>query len=118
LCPFDLIERVRAEMKAPNLLHVVEGGDHSLLVSKRHLHATNETRDDVDQRILETIAQFCSRYLESGGTTWLASFSNRGSPRNGSRSGSIFINAVSRPARSSKLFSSQRSASSLLPSPT
>jgi uncharacterized protein len=68
LCPLDLLERVRATMKAPNLLHVVEGGDHSLLVSKRHLHATNETQDDVDQRTLETIAQFCSRYLESGGT--------------------------------------------------
>jgi predicted alpha/beta-hydrolase family hydrolase len=68
LCPLDLLERVRAEMKAPSLLHVVEGGDHSLLVSKRHLHATNETQDDVDQRTLETIAQFCSRYLESVGT--------------------------------------------------
>ena len=30
LCPLDLLERVRADMKAPNFLHVVEGGDHSL----------------------------------------------------------------------------------------
>src|SRR5438445_10992075 len=29
LCPLDLLERVRAEMKAPNFLHTVEGGDHS-----------------------------------------------------------------------------------------
>jgi predicted alpha/beta-hydrolase family hydrolase len=58
LCPLDMLERVRAEMKAPTLLQVVEGGDHSLRVSKSHLRATNETQDDVDQRILETIAKF------------------------------------------------------------
>lgn len=58
LCPLDMLEPVRAEMKAPTLLHVVEGGDHSLQVSKSHLRATNETQDDVDQRILEAIAKF------------------------------------------------------------
>lgn len=58
LCPLDLLERVRTEMKAPTFLHVVEGGDHSLLVSKRHLAATDETQDEVDQRILEAIAKF------------------------------------------------------------
>ena len=40
LCPLDLLEQVRAEMKAPNFLHVVEGGDHSLRVPKRQLQAT------------------------------------------------------------------------------
>jgi predicted alpha/beta-hydrolase family hydrolase len=58
LCPLDMLERVRAEMKAPTLLHTVEGGDHSLRVPKRHLRATNETQEDVDQRILEAIAKF------------------------------------------------------------
>lgn len=58
LCPLDLLERVRAEMKAPNVLHVVEGGDHSLQVTKRQLQATGETQDDVDLKILEAIAQF------------------------------------------------------------
>ena len=53
LCPLDLLERVRAEMKAPNFLHVVEGGDHSLRVPKRQLQATGETQEDVDQRALE-----------------------------------------------------------------
>ena len=36
LCPLDLWSASRAEMKAPNFLHVVEGGDHSLRVPKRH----------------------------------------------------------------------------------
>ena len=35
LCPLDLLESVRTEMKAPTFLHVVEGGDHSLQVPKR-----------------------------------------------------------------------------------
>ncbi len=58
LCPLDLLEQVRAEMKAPNILHVVEGGDHSLGVGKRQLQADGETQEDVDRRILEAIARF------------------------------------------------------------
>ena len=59
-CPLDLLERVRQEMKAPNFLHVVEGGDHSLLVRKRDLAAAGETQDDVDRRVLEGIVSFAN----------------------------------------------------------
>jgi hypothetical protein len=58
LCPLDLLERVRAEMKAPTFLHVVEGGDHSLQVSKRQLAAAGETQEEADGRILDAIAKF------------------------------------------------------------
>jgi len=58
LCPLDLLESVRAEMTAPNFLHTVEGGDHSLRVPKRQLEATNKTQDEIDQRILQAIAGF------------------------------------------------------------
>ena len=58
LCPLDLLERVRAEMKAPNFLHVVENGDHSLRVSKRQLQGSNQTQEDVDQRVFQSIAEF------------------------------------------------------------
>ncbi|HMF45313.1 MAG TPA: alpha/beta family hydrolase [Candidatus Udaeobacter sp.] len=58
LCPLDLLERVRAEMKAPHFLHVVEGGDHSSRVPKRQLQATGETQEDVDQRIFQAITAF------------------------------------------------------------
>jgi predicted naringenin-chalcone synthase len=54
----DLLERVRAEMKAPNSLHVVEAGDHSLRVSKRQLQGSNQTQEDVDQRVFQSIAEF------------------------------------------------------------
>jgi predicted alpha/beta-hydrolase family hydrolase len=58
LCPLDLLEQVRVEMKAPNFLHLVEGGDHSLMVAKRHLAAAGERQEQIDQRILEAIAKF------------------------------------------------------------
>ena len=58
LCPLDLLERVRLEMDAPTFLHVVEGADHSLLVSKRHLEAAGETQPDMDARILDAITSF------------------------------------------------------------
>ena len=58
LCPLDILERVRREMTAPNELFVVEGGDHSLLVTKTQLKAAGETQDKVDERILAAICDF------------------------------------------------------------
>ena len=58
LCPLDLLNEVRKQMTAPNLLHLVEGGDHSLRLTKRELQAAGETQDDVDQRILAAIDKF------------------------------------------------------------
>ena len=59
LCPLDLLETVRSEMSAPNFLHVVEGGDHSLLLRKKDL--ANKTQNDVDQRIAKAISDFVVR---------------------------------------------------------
>ena len=61
LCPLDLLENIRTEMTAPNFLHLVEGGDHSLLVRKKDL--SNETQEDVDQRIAEAISDFVARVM-------------------------------------------------------
>ena len=60
LCPLDLLEAVRSKMKASAVLHVVEGGDHSLRLTKRDLKSHGETQDDVDLRILNAIRQFVS----------------------------------------------------------
>src|SRR2546430_10674306 len=60
LCPLDLLDCVRMEMKTQNVLHVVEGGDHSLRVAKRQLQTSGETQAGVDQRIFQTIAEFVS----------------------------------------------------------
>ncbi len=61
LCPLDLLERVRIEMKTPNFLHVVEGGDHSLRVPKRQLQGSGQTQDDLDQQALKAIVGFVDR---------------------------------------------------------
>jgi len=53
LCPLELLEKVRGEMKAPNELLLVEGGDHSLAVPKKQ-----QPQGDVDARILEKIGEF------------------------------------------------------------
>jgi len=58
LCPLDLLEGVRTEMKIANFLHVVEGGDHSLRVPKRQLQGTSKTQEDIDHEILKAIAGF------------------------------------------------------------
>jgi len=58
LCPLDLLESVRREMKAQNELYIVEGGDHSLQVSRSQLTASAKTQNDVDERILDTVRNF------------------------------------------------------------
>jgi uncharacterized protein len=58
LCPLELLGRVRAGMRAVNELYVVEGGDHSLVVTKSQVKMSGETQDVVDLRILGAIRQF------------------------------------------------------------
>ena len=58
LCPLDLLKRVRTEMKGPNALHLVQGGDHSLRVTKHQLQASGQTQEDIDRQILQVIADF------------------------------------------------------------
>ena len=63
LCPLDLLEPVRSKMITPNFLHVVDGGDHSLLVRKKDLG--NETQEDVDLRVLAAIGEFVAEFGKS-----------------------------------------------------
>ncbi len=63
LCPLELLESVRTQMSAANQLHVVQGGDHSLLVTKNRLREDKETQDDVDQRILGAIIRFIADHV-------------------------------------------------------
>jgi predicted alpha/beta-hydrolase family hydrolase len=58
LCPLELLGRVRQAMRAPNELHVVQGGDHSLIVARTRLKESNESQEDVDRGILEKIRTF------------------------------------------------------------
>jgi predicted alpha/beta-hydrolase family hydrolase len=58
LCPLDLLDEVRSQMKAPNFLYLVEDGDHSLRLTKRKLQVAGEPQDSVDQGILAAVREF------------------------------------------------------------
>lgn len=58
LCPLDLLETTREKMSAPSRLHVVSGGDHSLLVSQTGLKAQGRSQAEVDAEIGTAIADF------------------------------------------------------------
>jgi predicted alpha/beta-hydrolase family hydrolase len=61
LCPLELLDAVRPRMTARSELLVVEGGNHSLEVTATALRAAGETQEDVDRRILRTIADFVGK---------------------------------------------------------
>jgi predicted alpha/beta-hydrolase family hydrolase len=58
LCPLQIFEEVRGRMSAPTRLHIVDGGDHSLLVSKTELKAQGVTQENVDLGIFDAIEDF------------------------------------------------------------
>ena len=63
LCPLDLFDEVRRRMTAPTDLHVVAGGDHSLLVTKTELKARRSTQEDADRQIAGAVATFTARVI-------------------------------------------------------
>jgi uncharacterized protein len=58
LCPLDLLATVTPHLRAPYVLHVVEGGDHSLTVRKTDLARQGKTQADVNQEILSAASSF------------------------------------------------------------
>jgi len=58
LCPLDLLATVTPQMRASHVLHVVAGGDHSLLVRKTDLAHQAKTQADVDAEILAAVSAF------------------------------------------------------------
>ena len=61
LCPLDLLEKVRSEMKTRTFLHVVKDGDHSLAVSKKRLREEGLTQEAIDQQIASAVADFVAQ---------------------------------------------------------
>ncbi|HWP06181.1 MAG TPA: alpha/beta fold hydrolase [Polyangiaceae bacterium] len=62
LCPLERLESVRKSMRAPNVLYVVEGGDHSLAVGKRDLAARGLTQAAIDADVTQAIAGFLDEH--------------------------------------------------------
>jgi uncharacterized protein len=67
LCPLDLLEGVRKRMRTASALHIVEDGDHSLVLSKSALNARGASQDEVDGQTLKGIADFLSGLSLTGG---------------------------------------------------
>jgi predicted alpha/beta-hydrolase family hydrolase len=62
LCPLELLESVRREMKAPSSLHVVDGGDHSLSIRAMDERRTGMGQREVDAAILEAVRGFVEEH--------------------------------------------------------
>ena len=58
LCALDQLETVRAKMTARSELFVVEGGDHSLLVSATARKASGKSQRDYDGAVLAAVERF------------------------------------------------------------
>ncbi len=58
MCPLDQLEALLPALPLRHRLHVVEGGDHSLLVTKTLLKRQGRTQALVDDAILSAVADF------------------------------------------------------------
>lgn len=67
LCPLDKLESTRKKMNSASDLHVIDGGDHSFKIGKKHLQAHGSTQDQAEDLALQAIATFLSKSL--GGST-------------------------------------------------
>lgn len=67
LCPLEKLEAVRKKMKCVNGLHVIDGGDHSFKIGKKHLQSEGTTQEEAEETAVQAIARFTSRFM---GGTW------------------------------------------------
>jgi predicted alpha/beta-hydrolase family hydrolase len=58
MCPLDRLSDVQTRMPALHATHVVEGGDHSLLVRKGELKSSGRRQEDIDESIVSRIGAF------------------------------------------------------------
>ncbi|KAG8375087.1 hypothetical protein BUALT_Bualt10G0063700 [Buddleja alternifolia] len=63
LCSLDNLEAVRKKMKSVNALHVIEGGDHSFKIGKKHLQSTGSNQEEAEDQAVQAIAKFVSSHL-------------------------------------------------------
>ncbi|XP_021894832.1 KAT8 regulatory NSL complex subunit 3 [Carica papaya] len=61
LCPLEKLEAVRKKMKSTSELHVVDGGDHSFKISKKHQQTTGNTQEKAEDLAVQAIAAFVLR---------------------------------------------------------
>ncbi|XP_040988071.1 KAT8 regulatory NSL complex subunit 3 [Juglans microcarpa x Juglans regia] len=63
LCPLEKLEAVCKKMKSLIGLHVIDGGDHSFKIAKKHLQTKGSTQDEAENLAVQAIAAFVSRSI-------------------------------------------------------
>ncbi|KAF3448688.1 hypothetical protein FNV43_RR09401 [Rhamnella rubrinervis] len=63
LCPLEKLESTRKKMKSMSDLHVIDGGDHSFKIAKKHLQTNGLNQDQAEELALQSVAAFVSRSL-------------------------------------------------------
>ena len=64
LCPLPLLDKVRDRMDALSFLHAVEGGDHSLTLSRKAVDEHGVDQATSDDHILAAVRDFASDVLD------------------------------------------------------
>lgn len=63
LCPLEKLEAVCKKMKSLIGLHVIDGGDHSFKIAKKHLQTKVSTQDEAEDLAVQAIEAFVSRSI-------------------------------------------------------
>ncbi|CAN0908788.1 KAT8 regulatory NSL complex subunit 3 [Linum grandiflorum] len=63
LCPLEKLETVRKKMKCESELYVIDGGDHSFKIGKKHLQANGLTQDEAEMSAVQALGLFISSRL-------------------------------------------------------
>jgi uncharacterized protein len=59
LCPLALLEATRARMTAPNEIHIVDGGNHSLELPAK----ARAQQEESHRQVIETVRAFLEKFL-------------------------------------------------------
>jgi predicted alpha/beta-hydrolase family hydrolase len=63
MCPIRSLDAIRQDLEVPNYIHVVEGGDHSLIVRKTQLDEQGKKQEDLDRAAVDAIKAFLDKHV-------------------------------------------------------
>ena len=63
MCPIRSLDEIRQDLDVPNYIHVVEGGDHSLIVRKTQLDELGKKQEDLDRAAVDAIKAFLDKHV-------------------------------------------------------
>jgi predicted alpha/beta-hydrolase family hydrolase len=63
MCPIRSLDEIRQDIEVPNYIHVVEGGDHSLIVRKTQLDESGRKQEDLDKAAVDAIKAFLDKHV-------------------------------------------------------